>query len=806
MTTKQSWKVEKAAVLGSGVMGMAIAAHLAGCGIDCLLLDIVPFDNMLSEKEREQRDNGKKAVRNKLAATALKKALKWKPPASAFYSPKDAKRITIGNFDDDLEKIKDYDLVIEVVVERMDIKKSVLANIDKYRGANTIIATNTSGLSIEKMVEDCSLEMKQHFLGMHFFNPVRFMKLLEIIPHSQTDASLLEFIKEFSANTLGKGVVWAQDTPNFIANRIGVHGISLTFQLMQELDYRIDEVDAICGKAIGHAGSAAFKTADLVGVDVLKHVGMTVYENCLDDEERDIFQPPEFVEKMVENGWLGRKSKGGFYKRGPKKERLVLDWKTLEYIPQEKPDFASLKKAKKTKNPGLRLKQVVESDDRAGLFAWKLAARSFVYLANRVPEISDNILDIDNGLRWGFNWEIGPFESWDAIGLKESVERMKADGLTIPENIQTMLDKGNESFYKEEDGVRYRYDLVNHKYIEIIPDPKIMLIKDFSEDQKVAKNDGATLWDIGDGVLLYEMHTKMNAIDNETVDMLNKAVDLLEEDKFDAMVIGNNSDNFSVGANLMLVMMGASAGEYDQIEKTVKDLQDAHMRVKYCSKPIVAAPVGFVFGGGCELIQHCHRVVGAAESYIGLVEMGVGLLPAGGGTKEMVVRALENVNLKNRPSLLPFFQGAFENIAKAEVAKGFKEAIDLGYLRDSDIMVVNADYRLFEAKRVALSLVALGEDRGKPLQEITVAGESATAAFMVAVAGLKQAGWATEYDAVIANKIAFVIGGGYRAEAQTMSEQELLDLERKIFMELLHDERTIARMQHMLMNNKPLRN
>ena len=799
-------KIEKAAVLGSGVMGMAIAAHLAGCGIDCLLLDIVPFDNMLSEKEIKKRDEGDSSVRNKIANGSLKKALKWKPPASAFYSKNDAKRITTGNFDDDLHKIGECDLVVEVVVERMDIKKSLLAKVDEYRADHTIIATNTSGLSVVKMVEDCSEGMRQHFLGTHFFNPVRFMKLLEIIPHPETKPEILSFIEDFSRTTLGKGVIWAKDTPNFIANRIGVHGMFLTLQAMIDMDYRIDEVDAICGKAIGHSSSAIFKTADLVGLDTLRHVAQTVYDNCPEDEERELCKSPEFLDKMIEAGYLGRKAVSGFYKRGPKKTKLVMDWKTLEYVPSEKPDFPSLKASKKAKGPGNKLKAMINGDDRGSVFAWKVTVGSLLYAAKRIPEIADKVYDIDNGMRWGFNWEIGPFEGWDAIGVRESVERMKADGYSVPAHVEEMLSKGNESFYKTEGGVRYQYDLINQEYVVIEEDPKILEIKKLPADNKVASNDGATLWDMGDGVLLYEMHTKMNAIDNDTIAMQNRAVDLLESGKYKGMVLGNNAKNFSVGANLMMVLMGVMSGELGQVETMVKAFQDANMRMKYCSAPIVAAPLGFTFGGGCELIMHSHKVVGAAESYIGLVEVGVGLIPGGGGTKELAMRAVEGLSMKNSPALLPFLQTAFENIAMANVGKGFKEAVDFGLLRDSDIMVVNADYRLTEAKKIALGLAEAGHNPGKPRTDIPVGGENAVAAFMIAVDGMVEAGWASEHDRLIANKVAYIIGGGQRAEGQTISEQELLDLEREAFMSLLGEEKTQARMQYMLQNNKPLRN
>jgi 3-hydroxyacyl-CoA dehydrogenase len=806
--TPKAYEIKKAAVLGSGVMGMAIASHLAGCGIDVLVLDIVPFDSMLSEKEQAKRDAGDKSVRNKLVNQALKTALKLKPPQPAFYSKNDAKRISVGNFDDDMERIADCDLIIEVVVERLDIKKQVFAKVDANRKETSIVCTNTSGLSVEKMVEDCSDSLKSHFLGTHFFNPVRFMKLLEIIPHPQTDAGVLSFMESFSTDTLGKGVVNAKDTPNFIGNRIGVHSMMLTMATMLELDYRIDEVDAICGTAIGNARSAVYKTADLVGLDTLSHVAKTVYDNCPDDDERELCNPPELMLKMIENKWLGRKAKSGFYKRGPKKEKLVLDWKTMEYVPQDKFEFDSITKAKESsRNPGKRLKKVLEGDDRAAVFAWKVTAGGLLYAAKRIPEIADRIHEVDKAMRWGFNRSIGPFEAWDAIGVRESVERMKADGYAIPAHVEEMLAKGNESFYKEENGVLHQYNLLTHEYEAIPSDPKVFIIKKQPDLEKVAGNDSATLWHMGDGVLLYEMHTpKANAISDETVEMQEKGVDLLEAGKYEAMVLGNNSDNFCVGANLMLVVMAIHGEQLDAIEKTIYGFQKANMRMKYCSKPIVAAPVGYVFGGGCELIQHCHKVVGAAESYIGLVEVGVGLIPAGGGTKEMVMRAVEGIDMTNRPSLLPFVRGAFENIAKADVATSFKQAVDLGYIRDTDKMVVNAEYRLHEAKAEALKLAAMGINPGSPRTDIPVAGESGTAAFMLAVEGMKDAGWASEYDQFIANKVAYIIGGGQRAEGQTITEWELLDLEREAFMSLLGEQKTQDRIQHMLMTRKPLRN
>lgn len=800
-------EIKKAAVLGSGVMGMAIASHLAGCGIDVLLLDIVPFDSMLSEKEQAKRDAGDKGVRNKLSNAALKTALKYKPPQPAFYSVKDAERISTGNFDDDLEKLGDCDWVVEVVVERMDIKKQLFAKVDKYRGENTIVTSNTSGLSIETMVEDCSEGLKRNFLGTHFFNPVRFMKLLEIIPHPQTDPELLSFMENFCKSNLGKGVINAKDTPNFIANRIGIHSICLTMQKMMEHDLRIDEVDVICGKPLGNARSAVFKTADLVGLDTMRHVANTVYDLCTDDEDRELVKMPEFVDKMVDNGWLGRKAKSGFYKLGPKRSKLVLDWKTMGYIPQEKASFDSVNNAKEARGTGARIKALVNGDDKAAKFAWEIMAGGLLYAANRVPEIADTVLDVDNGMCWGFNREIGPFAAWDAIGVRESVERMKAESMNVPSNVETMLAGGNETFYKEENGTRYQYDLVNQKYIAIEEDSNILILKKLPAQRKVDGNDGVTLWDIGDGVLLYEMHTpKANAVDADTVAMQNRAVDLLEEGKFEAMVVGNNNDNFCVGANLMVVLMAIHGGQLDQIEPFIYEFQKANMRMKYCSRPIVAATSGYVFGGGCEIVQHCHKVVGAAESYIGLVEVGVGLIPAGGGTKEMMVRAVENVDNPFNPTLLPFVRTAFQNIATAEVGTGFKRSMEAGYVRPTDIMEPNAEYRLTKAKQVALAMAAGPFDPGSPRDDIPVVGESGAAAFTLAAISMNDSGWATDYDLHIAKKLAWILGGGSRFEGQKVSEWELLDMEREVFMSLLGEEKTQERIQHMLMTRKPLRN
>jgi 3-hydroxyacyl-CoA dehydrogenase len=793
-------QIKKAAVLGSGVMGSAIAAHLAGCGIPVLMLDIVPFPNMLSDKEKAKVATDKD-VRNKLARESLAAALKAKPPA--VYSPKVVDYIEIGNFDDDFPKIKDCDWIIEVVVERMDIKKQILAKVDQYRHADSIVTTNTSGLSVAEMTAACSASLQEHFMGTHFFNPVRFMKLLEIIPHPKTKPELLAFMDEFCADVLGKGVIWAKDTPNFIANRIGVHGMMLTMKVMQELGYRIDEVDTIVGPPLGRPKTAAFKTADLVGLDTLHHVAMTVYNGCASDPDRESFKPPVFLDKLVEKKWLGNKTKGGFYKKEGKKS-FVLDYNTMEYVEATKPEFDSIMASKGEKDLGKRMKKIVFADDRAGTFAWRVASQGLIYAANRIPEISDTILEVDRGMKWGFNWQMGPFETWDAIGLRESVEKMKQDGLTVPANIQKMLELGHETFYKKEGAKLFQYDLVNHKYVEVKKDPKIIILPEDSV-AKVAENDGATIWDIGDGVICLEFHTKMNAIDQDIIDMQHKMVDLLEDGKFEAAIVANHAENFSVGANIFMILMAMNQGQAEIVEKLAYELQRANMRMKYCKRPVITAPAGMALGGGCEITLHGQKVVAAAETYIGLVEVGVGVIPAGGGTKEMVLRTIEGRGPANT-AILPFAQKAFENVAMAKVAIGMKDAVDNMILRPTDVMVPNRDLLIHKAKQVALGMRQAGFDPGLPRVDIVVGGESTKAAFTIAGKSMRDSGWISDHDVLIASKLAHIIAGGDRWEGQTISEWELLDLEREAFMSLLGEPKTRERIAYMLQNNKPLRN
>ncbi|MBZ0272911.1 3-hydroxyacyl-CoA dehydrogenase/enoyl-CoA hydratase family protein [bacterium] len=787
--------IGKVAVLGSGVMGSGIAAHLAGCGYPVLMLDITP-------SKAGETPAKTPAERNRIAAASVEGMKKARPPK--LFSKNDLARIEIGNFEDHISRIAECDWIIEAIVEDLAPKKEILALVDKHRRKDAIVTTNTSGISVEKMVEDCSDDMKRHFLGTHFFNPVRFMKLLEIIPHPKSDPEVVKFAADFCANELGKGVVWCKDTPNFIANRIGMHAICVTMNEMVERGLRIEEVDAIVGEPLGRPRSAAFRTSDLVGLDTMNHVAATVYNNCAGDEEREVFRMPAFVGKLIEQGKLGDKTGSGFYGRKGK-EKLVVNPQTLEYEPVQQVELASVASAMEVKKLPDRVKRVVFGDDKAAEFARAVAFRGLIYAANRIPEIADSIVEVDNAMQWGFNWQAGPFRTWDAIGLAESVARMKAEGYNVPAKITEMLAKGNTVFYKTEGGKDFAYDLLEHRYVEIAKDPQVIILKDLPKESVFEKNDGATIRDIGDGIACLEFHTKMNSIDPDIIAMMERCADLLDEGRFEGLVVANDATDFCVGANLFIALVAVNNGEYGQVEEGLKRFQDATMRLKYSPRPVVVAPTGKTLGGGAELCLMADRIAGHAETYMGLIEVGVGLIPAGGGTKEMTLRATENLP-GNPVPLLPYAQKAFEAIAMAKVSVGFKEAVDIGLARPSDVFIPSRDLLIHEAKTIAKSLLAAGYQKGQPRTDIVVAGESAKAAFLIAVDGMKRAGWVSDHDVKIAGKVAHIVAGGKRAEGQTISEQELLDMEREAFMSLIGEEKTQARMQHMLMNGKPLRN
>ena len=802
------YHVKKVAVLGAGVMGARISAHLANAGIESYLLDIIP-DKLTPKEEAQGLTLESPQVRNRLAASGLQTALKGKP--ASFFIPKLAEMVTIGNFEDNLEWIGDVDWIIEVVVERLDIKHQLFEKIAKYRKPRTIVTSNTSGISIAQIAQNMSDEFKKHFLGTHFFNPPRYMRLLEVIPTENTDPELVKFLSELGEKVLGKGIVYCNDTTNFIANRIGVFGMMFTLHQMIKDGLTVETVDSITGQATGKPKSATFRTGDLVGIDTLVHVAQNVYDTVPEDEMREMFQIPDFVKSMVENNWLGDKTKQGFYKKekDDKGKTIInsLRYDSMTYQPREKANYSSLEMAKNIDDVGERLKTVANAKDDAGKFFWETMSAVLIYTANRIPEITDSIVNVDNAMKWGFNWELGPFESWDVIGLEESVKRMEEEGKQIPENIKSMLEAGYKSFYKRENGNLFYYDFVKNDYKPVEFDKGLILLnlEKGKENRIIKQNPGASFIDIGDGVALVEFHSKMNTIGEDILTMINFAANEVEKN-YEALVIGNQGKNFSVGANLMLVLMLAQEQDWDEIDYAVRMFQNLTDRLKYLEKPVIVAPFGMTFGGGCELTLHASQVQAAAETYIGLVEVGVGLIPAAGGTKEMVLRAQKRYEDVKEADPLPFLQKVFEMIGMAKVATSGMEAKEFGILRNFDKISMNSDRLIGDAKNAALSLAMQGYKKPIMKEKMIAYGESLLASFIIALDQFHEAGYITDYDKVIAEKLAYVISGGNITEAKTVEEQYFLDLEREAFLTLCGDKRTQDRMAHMLKTGKPLRN
>ncbi len=799
-------KIRRVAVLGAGVMGSGIAAHLANAGIPSLMLDIVPPS--LGDEDRKKGVTEKDpAFRNRFAANGLEGIRKSRP--ALLYSGKDIGLISIGNFDDDLPKAAECDWIVEAVTENLAIKKTLYDRIEAVWKAGTVVTSNTSGISISRMMEGRSKEFRRHFLVTHFFNPVRYMKLLELVAGEDTDPVIFQGIAEFGERRLGKGIVFGKDTPNFIGNRIGVYGMMVAMHAMVEDGLTIEEADRVLGEAMGRPKSAAFGTADLVGIDTLLHVSDNVYSDLPGDPQRETFRPPAFVKEMVGRGWLGRKAKGGFYRmegKGEEKKKFVLDYQTLDYRPTTKVSYPSLDAAKGEDDVGARIRKVTEGDDKAAAYAWKVLSETLLYAARRIPEIADDVFNIDNAIKWGFNWSLGPFETWDAIGVAESVSRMRKEGKTIPENVEKMLAGGNASFYRRRDGVLSFYDFGSGTYVPAPVSPDVLFLPALKERNKVVRrNQGATLVDIGDGVLCLEFHTKMNTIDGDIVSMMNEGVALAEKD-FAGLVIANHAENFCVGANLMLVFLEAQNKNFENIEKMVRALQDACMRLRYSERPVVAAPAGMALGGGAEICLGADRIRAAAETYMGLVEVGVGLLPAGGGTKEMVIRHLEGIPDGVAADPLPFLRKAFETIGMAKVATSAKEARELGFLRPWDRISIQRDFLIQEAKNTVLAMNREGYEMPRPRGDIVLPGRSEFSTFAYALYAMKVAGHISEYDERLGRKIAFVMTGGDVPRGTRLSEQDLLDLEREAFLSLCGEEKTQARIQYMLMKGKPLRN
>jgi 3-hydroxyacyl-CoA dehydrogenase len=803
-------RIEKAVVLGAGTMGSRIAAHFANAGLPCVLLDIVPPDSQV----------GQSADRNKIVRAGLEAAKKAKP--AAFFNASLAEKVAIGNFEDDLARCAEADWIIEAVAENLEIKRKLLSRVAQYRKPGAIVTTNTSGLPVRLIAEGMSEEFQQHWAGTHFFNPPRYLNLVEVIPGPKTSADVIDTLSEFCDRRLGKGVVLAKDTPNFIANRIGTFSMLNVLRLMVTMGMTVEEVDACTGPAIGQPKSATFRTADIVGLDVLLHVVINIYETVLNDESREIYKTPAFLEDMVRRGWLGDKTGQGFYKKvkgQDEKEILALNLNAMEYRPRQKAKFASLEAGKAIEDTRERLRALLgpmlegQKGDKAQQFLWGALSEMCLYAARRVPEISDHVEDVDRAMRWGFGWEMGPFEQMDALGVKAFAAQVQKEGRALPPIVEKVLASGRKGFYESEKGKTTVFDL-NSGAAKLVEAPKGVIILKLLKDagREVERNSGASLIDLGDGVVCCEFHAKMNAIGADLIVMLHKGLKRLQTD-FEAMVIANQAVNFSVGANLMLVLVGAQEQEWDELHMAVKQFQNVNLALKYAPKPVVAAPQGMALGGGCEIGLHSAKIQAAAEAYIGLVETGVGLIPGGGGTKEMLIRANEHSAGGEDLDLFHALKPVFETIAMAKVGSSAEECRDMGFLRRDDGVSMNRDRLVADAKEVALGLVRSGWrplaaswQEGAQTTQIKVLGEQFLAAAKLAIHMLQRGGYATDYDGQVGRKLANILAGGSLSSPQLVSEQYVLDLEREAFVSLCGEKKTQERIAHTLKTGKPLRN
>ncbi|MBA3320211.1 MAG: 3-hydroxyacyl-CoA dehydrogenase/enoyl-CoA hydratase family protein [Pyrinomonadaceae bacterium] len=801
-------RIEKAAVLGAGTMGAQIAAHLANAGIPTLLLDIVP-DELTADEQAKKLTLETKAVRNRIARGGYEAAKKSKP--AAFFAPDKAGLISVGNFADDLAKLKDCDLIIEAVVENLEIKRRLYEQVEKHRRPGSVVASNTSGIPIRQLAADRTEDFRQHFLGIHFFNPPRYLHLVELIPTEWTKPEVSCAMFGFLDERLGKGVVIAKDRPNFIANRIGTYGALVSIHTMLEDGYSIEEVDKMTGQAVGRPKSATFRTFDIVGLDVFLHVAKNLHEAVPDDEDRAAYVTPDFLQQMVERKLLGNKTKGGFYRKqkgeGEKQEIWTLDHASLEYRPAQKLKLPALDAAKNIEDLPARIKALVWGKDRVGQFLWKTMSRTMRYAANRIPEIANNVVEVDRALRWGFSWQLGIFETWDAIGVEKSVTRMKEEGHAIPENVQRMLDADARQFYKNENGQRFFFDFAAGAYQPINEPAGVIVLKSLKERTGVVKkNAGASLIDLGDGVACLELHSKMNAIGADTIQMIKQSLVEVEKN-FLGLVVGNQAPQFSVGANLMLMLLEAQEENWEDLDLAIRAFQNATMSLRYSPKPVVVAPFGMAFGGGCEMTLHADRVRASAETYIGLVEVGVGLIPAGGGTKEMLVRAMDAARKgADDADPFPFIKRTFETIALAKVATSAAEARSYGFLRDEDSVSMNQDRLIADAKQEVLALAKRGYVAPQQRTDIPALGNSSLATLKLGIHQMKRGGFISEHDALIGEKLARILTGGDLNHPTLVSEQYLLDLEREAFLSLCGHRQTQERIAHMLKTGKPLRN
>ncbi len=798
--------INKVAILGSGIMGSRIASHFANIGVKVLLLDIVP-------KEPNEKEKAKgltledKAVRNRIVNEAFQSAISSNP--AALYHKDFQKRVSLGNFEDDMKSIADCDWIMEVVVENLEIKHKVFEQVEKHRKPGTIVSSNTSGIPIHLMLKGRSEDFQKNFCGTHFFNPPRYLRLLEIIPTEKTDPSLTEFLMHYGDLRLGKTTVLCKDTPAFIANRVGIYAIMKVVDTMNKLELNVDEVDKLTGPVIGRPKSATFRTSDVVGLDTLIKVADNLYDTLEQDEARETFKLPSVIRKLEEKKWLGDKTGQGFYKKTKddkgKTEILTLDLDSLEYKPKSRPKFATLEQTKPIDSLKERLPVLFAGKDKAGEFYRDSFYGLFQYVSNRIPEIADELYKIDDGLKAGFGWELGPFEIWDAVNLPKTVEKMEAAGYKPAAWVYDMVKAGNTSFYKTEKGAKQYYDIPTKSFKEVPGTQNLILLDTLRSTHKVWGNSGTTIYDLGDGILNLEFHTKMNTIGGEVVEGINKAIDLAEQkDEYRGLVIANEGGNFSAGANLGMVFMYAIEQEYDEIDFMIQQFQRTMMRARYSSIPVVVAPHAMALGGGCELTMHADKVQAAAETYIGLVEVGVGLIPGGGGTKEFVLRVSDS--LEKGDVELNALQNAFTNIAMAKVATSAQEAREMNILQTKDAISINQNRRIADAKAAAIALAEAGYSMPAQRKNIKVQGKTGIALFHAGVYGMRQGNYISDHDQKIAHKLAYVMCGGDLSAPQEVSEQYLLDLEREAFLSLTGEKKTLERIQSILTTGKPLRN
>ena len=805
-----AYEIRKAAVLGAGTMGAAIAAHLANVGIPSFLLDIVP-SSLSDDEQKRGLSLADPEVRNRIARQGLERCLKARP--SNLYHPDLARLIRVGNLEDNFGWVGEADWVIEAVVERLEIKQPIMARVDQVRQPEAIVSTNTSGIPVSTIAEGRSAAFRRHFLGTHFFNPPRYLQLLELIPTGDTDPELVGFLRRFCEDRLGKGVVVCKDTPNFIANRIlSVAGsIGINFALSE--GYTVEEVDALTGPAIGRPKTATFRLNDLVGIDVLAHVSENLHPAIPQDPYRHVLVDPAataLVKAMIERGWLGNKADAGFYKKvegEAGREFWPLDLKAMEHRPPEKVSIPSLSTSRATEDVAQRLAELAYADDRGGAYLWHILSRLVVYAASCVPEISDDILAIDRACRWGFVWELGPFETWDALGVRRSVDRLKAEKVAIPGWVETMLADGCETFYRRQGPVIVGcYDRAQRGYREIPSDARLISIEALrAQGRELRRNDSASLLDMGDGVLLLEFHSKANSLDDDIFNLAAEALMELGKERWRAMVIGNQGKHFCAGANIFAMAVAAQQGDFDVIDEGVRKMQAVLQSIRYSRKPVVAAPFGMTLAGGCEVVMAASRVVAAAETYIGLVEVGIGVIPAGTGCMEVVRRVISRPMATANAQVLPYLQQAFEQIGLGKVATSAAEGQSMRYLSDRDRIVVHPDHLLAEAKREALAMADAGYRPPDP-PRLYAAGRDALAALRVAVDQLREGRYASEHDARVGERLGRVLCGGDLSGPQWASEGYFLDLEREAFLDLCKQPKTLERMWYMLQNNKPLRN